>query len=156
MFSLGDASSLPNSKTAAVVAAQAPVLVDNLVAAIEGRPARSAYDGYASCPLLTGHGELMLCEFKYGGVPKETFAGIFGSQDRPARLYYHLKKDFFVSPPRPPPLSAFPPLSPSSLSADTRMLTNQPPQPSVYWNSFVKGTWFGPNAWKRPDNAKSS
>ena len=97
MFSLGDASSLPNSKTAAAVAAQAPVLVDNLVAAIEGRPARSAYDGYASCPLLTGHGELMLCEFKYGGVPKETFAGVLGSQDKPTRLYYHLKKDFFVS-----------------------------------------------------------
>ena len=96
VFSLGDASSLPNSKTAAAVAAQAPVLVDNLLAVAEGRPLRSAYDGYASCPLLTGHGELMLCEFKYGGVPKETFEGILGSQDQPMRLFYHLKKDFFV------------------------------------------------------------
>lgn len=97
MFSIGDASSLPNSKTAAAISSQTPVLVDNLLAAAEGRPLKAAYDGYASCPLLTGHNELMLCEFKYGGVPKETFAHIFGSQDEPMRIFYHLKKDFFVS-----------------------------------------------------------
>ncbi len=82
------------------------MLVDNLIAAIEGRAPKAVYDGYASCPLLTGHGELMLCEFKYGGVPKETFAGVVGSQDEPMRLFYHLKKDFFVSfrsPPTSPP-----------------------------------------------------
>lgn len=46
-------------------------------------------------PLLTGHNELMLAEFKYGGVPKETFAPYLGSQDRPSALFYWLKKDFF-------------------------------------------------------------
>jgi hypothetical protein len=73
------------------------VLVRNLVSVVEGREPTASYDGYASCPLLTGHGELMLAEFKYGGVPKETFAGILGSQDKPRRAFYHLKKDFFVS-----------------------------------------------------------
>lgn len=34
----------------------------------------------------------MLCEFKYGGVPKETFAFLFGSQDKPNALYYFLTK----------------------------------------------------------------
>jgi hypothetical protein len=72
----------------------------------------------ASCPLLTGHGELMLAEFKYGGVPDETFAK-FGfdqavpnrcarppslpsshdrltdSREMKTRLFYHLKKDAF-------------------------------------------------------------
>ncbi|GAA5970237.1 hypothetical protein JCM11641_001631 [Rhodosporidiobolus odoratus] len=95
VFSLGDASSLPNSKTAAAVTNQAPVLVDNLRALQDGRELPARYDGYASCPLLTGHNELMLAEFKYGGVPKETFSGIFGSQDVPRRAFYHLKKDVF-------------------------------------------------------------
>lgn len=97
VFSLGDASSLPNSKTAAAITAQAPVLVHNLIAATKGIKGTAEYDGYASCPLLTGHGELMLCEFKYGGVPKETFASVLGGQEVPNRLYYHLKKDIFVS-----------------------------------------------------------
>ena len=97
MFSLGDASSLPNSKTAAAISSQAPVLVHNLLATIAGKEGKAGYDGYASCPLLTGHNELMLCEFKYGGVPKETFSGVFGGQEKPRRAFYHLKKDFFVS-----------------------------------------------------------
>lgn len=95
VFSIGDASSLPNSKTAAAITSQTPVLVHNLLAAMEGKDLKAAYSGYASCPLLTGHNELMLCEFKYGGVPAETFKSILGSQDKPKRIFYHLKKDFF-------------------------------------------------------------
>jgi len=62
IFSLGDASSLPNSKTAAAISSQAPVLVDNLRATMDGvkkEDLPAQYDGYASCPLLTGHNELM-------------------------------------------------------------------------------------------------
>ena len=33
----------------------------------------SEYEGYASCPLFTGDGKLMLAEFKYGGIVDETF-----------------------------------------------------------------------------------
>ncbi|KAI4870343.1 FAD/NAD(P)-binding domain-containing protein [Hypoxylon rubiginosum] len=95
IFSLGDASSLPNSKTAAAITSQTPVLIDNLLAVMKGTEPKAVYDGYASCPLLTGHNELMLCEFKYGGVPKETFANILGGQESPSRLFYYLKKDFF-------------------------------------------------------------
>ncbi len=68
-----------------------------MLAVIDGKELKAAYDGYASCPLLTGHNELMLCEFKYGGVPKETFARFFGGQEKPRRSFYHLKKDIFVS-----------------------------------------------------------
>jgi len=34
----------------------------------------STYDGYASCPIFVGGDKLMLAEFKYGGVPAETFS----------------------------------------------------------------------------------
>ncbi|TGJ81499.1 hypothetical protein E0Z10_g7263 [Xylaria hypoxylon] len=95
IFSIGDASSLPNSKTAAAITAQVPVMIDNLLATMAGKELKAAYDGYASCPLLTGHNELMLCEFKYGGVPKETFANILGGQETPRALFYYLNKDFF-------------------------------------------------------------
>lgn len=37
----------------------------------------------------------MLAEFKYGLVPKETFAPYLGDQAKPSALYYYLKKDFF-------------------------------------------------------------
>jgi len=44
--------------------------------------------------LLTGYGELMLAEFKYGLVPEETFGRYF-DQSKSNRLFYHFKKDLF-------------------------------------------------------------
>lgn len=96
VWSAGDASSLPTSKTAAAITAEAPVLVGNLLNAMEGKTPQEQYDGYTSCPLLTEYGKVMLAEFKYGGVPKETFNDWFGiDQAEPRRAFYHLKKDFF-------------------------------------------------------------
>ena len=57
MFSLGDAGSSPNSKTAAAVRKQAPVVVANLLSAMDGKPLTASHDGYASCPLTTGEAE---------------------------------------------------------------------------------------------------
>lgn len=73
VFSLGDCSSLPTSRTGAAVRKQAPVLVDNLLAHRSGQPLTAKYDGYASCPLVTGYGKLILAEFDYDGNPQETF-----------------------------------------------------------------------------------
>jgi len=97
IFSLGDSSSLPTSKTAAAITAQAPVLTHNLYALLDrGSIGKAAYDGYTSCPLLTGNDKLMLCEFKYGLQPEETFGKVLGiNQAVPRRSFYHLKKDFF-------------------------------------------------------------
>ncbi|SPC60836.1 related to sulfide:quinone oxidoreductase, mitochondrial precursor [Ustilago sp. UG-2017b] len=96
VWSIGDASSLPTSKTAAAITAEAPVLVRNLGQALEGKEPDAAYDGYTSCPLLTEYGKVMLAEFKYGGQPKETFGSLFGiDQSVPRRAFYHLKKDLF-------------------------------------------------------------
>jgi sulfide:quinone oxidoreductase len=73
IFSLGDASSLPTSKTGAAVRKQAPILVENLLALREGKPLLAQYDGYTSCPIITGYGRLVLTEFDYDKNPKETF-----------------------------------------------------------------------------------
>lgn len=73
IFSLGDASSLPTSRTGAAIRKQAPVLVKNLLALMEGKPMTASYNGYTSCPVVTGYGKLVLCEFDYNNKPTETF-----------------------------------------------------------------------------------
>jgi len=96
VFALGDASSLPTSKTAAAITSQAPVLTENLFHLLDsGKIGSAVYDGYTSCPLLTSYGKLMLAEFKYGLVPAETFSRSVGDQGTPRRVFYHLKKDIF-------------------------------------------------------------
>ena len=96
VWSAGDASSLPTSKTAAAVTSEAPVLVRNMLQTMEGKEPDQIYDGYTSCPLLTEYGKVLLAEFKYGGQPKETFGNWIGvDQSDPRRSFYHLKKDFF-------------------------------------------------------------
>jgi sulfide:quinone oxidoreductase len=96
VWSCGDASSLPTSKTAAAITAQAPVLVRNLLDTMESKQMSDIYNGYTSCPLLTEYGKVMLAEFKYGAEPQETFGSVLGiNQAVPRRAFYHLKKDFF-------------------------------------------------------------
>ena len=73
IFSLGDASSLPTSKTGAAIRKQAPVLVENMLAVMGEKTPRADYDGYTSCPLVTGYGKLILAEFDYDLQPQETF-----------------------------------------------------------------------------------
>jgi sulfide:quinone oxidoreductase len=73
VFALGDASSLPTSKTGAAIRKQAPVVVENLLALRAGQPLTATYDGYTSCPVVTGRGKLIMAEFNYAKEPVETF-----------------------------------------------------------------------------------
>jgi sulfide:quinone oxidoreductase len=74
VFGLGDNSSLPTSKTGAAIRKQAPVLVDHLMAELRHTtPINGHYDGYTSCPLVTGYGKLVLAEFDYDKNPQESF-----------------------------------------------------------------------------------
>jgi len=96
IFAVGDCSSLPTSRTAAAITSQAPILSENLFSLMDsGKIGNGRYDGYTSCPLLTGYGEVMLAEFMYGFEPKESFSKFLGDQKQPRRLYYHFKKDLF-------------------------------------------------------------
>lgn len=52
VWSLGDASSLPTSKTAAAITSEAPVLTENLFHVVNsGKVGSARYDGYTSCPV---------------------------------------------------------------------------------------------------------
>ncbi|CAA21882.1 sulfide-quinone oxidoreductase [Schizosaccharomyces pombe] len=97
VFAIGDCSGLPTSKTYAAITAQAPVMVHNLWSFVNGKNLTASYNGYTSCPLLTGYGKLILAEFLYKQEPKESFGRFsrFLDQTVPRRMFYHLKKDFF-------------------------------------------------------------
>lgn len=69
VFGLGDSAALPTAKTGAAVRKQAPVVVENIfhLMAQDGQIDED-YQGYSSCPLVTGYGKMLLAEFKYDNV----------------------------------------------------------------------------------------
>jgi sulfide:quinone oxidoreductase len=69
VFALGDAAALPTAKTGAAIRKQAPVVVENVLRVLKQRNiSEKTYDGYSSCPIVTGYGKMLLCEFKYDNV----------------------------------------------------------------------------------------
>lgn len=90
IFSLGDAGSTPNSKTGAAIRKQAPVLVDNLLAAMERRPLMTRYEGYASCPITTSRSTMLLAEFDYSMQPAPSIPFIDTTHER--RDMWYLKR----------------------------------------------------------------
>jgi sulfide:quinone oxidoreductase len=72
VFALGDASNLPTSKTGAAIRKQAPVVAENLVSEMLKQPLTRTYDGYTSCPLVTGYNSLVMAEFDYNQNPAES------------------------------------------------------------------------------------
>ncbi len=73
IFGLGDAAGLPTAKTGAAIRKQVPVLVKNMLSLIDGGAMVAQYNGYSSCPLITGYGKLVMAEFDYQNNPQETF-----------------------------------------------------------------------------------
>lgn len=73
IFGIGDCTSCPTSKTAAAVAAQSNVVLKNMINVINGKCIEEKYDGYTSCPLVTGYNKCILAEFDYDLKPLETF-----------------------------------------------------------------------------------
>ena len=49
------------------------MLGKNLWSVMSGGKSTASYDGYTSCPLVTGYSRCILAEFKFDGVPLETF-----------------------------------------------------------------------------------
>ena len=93
IFGIGDCTNLPTSKTAAaignlvhhlewrvkinyfhtfILAGQNKIVYDNLKLQMEGKKPSKSYDGYTSCPLVTGYSTCILAEFDYDGKPLET------------------------------------------------------------------------------------
>ena len=90
VFALGDAGSTPNSKTGAAIRKQAPVVVDNLVAQMAGKPLPGSYGGYASCPLTTARNKMLLAEFDYTMEPAPSIPLIDTTKER--RDMWYLKR----------------------------------------------------------------
>lgn len=69
IFSLGDVAALPTAKTGAAIRKQAPVVSENLYHLIKrGTLNGEIYEGYSSCPLVTGYSKMVLAEFKYNNI----------------------------------------------------------------------------------------
>ena len=93
IYSLGDAMSAPNAKTAAAARKQAPTIAENLLADM-GRleqPSRAVYNGYGSCPLTVERGKIVLAEFGYGGKRLPSFPKWVIDDLKPSRLAWQLK-----------------------------------------------------------------
>ncbi|MGV6828775.1 MAG: FAD-dependent oxidoreductase [Flavobacteriales bacterium] len=66
IFGLGDVCGLPTAKTGAAIRKQVPVVSDNIIQLIaHNKKGDKAYNGYSSCPLVTGYGKMVLAEFDY-------------------------------------------------------------------------------------------
>jgi sulfide:quinone oxidoreductase len=96
VFGLGDVAALPTAKTGAAIRKQVPVVVDNLMKlAASNQIGSKSYNGYSSCPLVTGYGKMVLAEFDYDGNftpdPKLKQMLVFDSSKEHRRLWF-LKK----------------------------------------------------------------
>ena len=72
IFGVGDICGTPMGKTGGSVRKQYPVVAQNLVDAMEGKPASAKYNGYTVCPLITNYGSIMMAEFGYKIDGKDT------------------------------------------------------------------------------------
>ncbi len=96
IFGLGDSAGLPTAKTGAAIRKQVPIVVENILRLKKASPLyNKQYDGYSSCPLVTGYGKMVLAEFDYDGNftpdPKLKQLLVFDSSKEHWRLWL-LKK----------------------------------------------------------------
>ena len=73
VFSIGDLAQVPMAKTGGSVRKQYKVLVDNLIAHMNGKKLEGKYAGYTVCPLITDIGTVMLAEFDWTVKPTPSF-----------------------------------------------------------------------------------
>ena len=89
VFGLGDCTNLPTVKMGAAVRKQAPVLAQNLIAQIKGKPLKGYYNGMTACPIATEYGQAIMAEFGYDLKPKESLPL---DQSKTNPLLYQIKK----------------------------------------------------------------
>jgi sulfide:quinone oxidoreductase len=66
IFGMGDVAALPTAKTGAAIRKQVPVVMANILHLIrDNHLGKKIYEGYSSCPLVTGYGKMILAEFNY-------------------------------------------------------------------------------------------
>lgn len=97
VFVAGDVAGIPTSKTSAAIRSQVPVVVANLIAAMENRPPAAQYNGYSACPVITEYGKVLLAEFGYDKKPLPTLPLIDPTREHRAGwlLKRHLLKPMY-------------------------------------------------------------
>ena len=96
IFGVGDVTSVPTAKTGAAIRKQVPVIIDNIFKLRKQNSlGDKSYNGYSSCPLVTGYGKMVLAEFDYDNNftpdPKLKQMLVFNSSKEHWRLWM-LKK----------------------------------------------------------------
>ena len=95
VWGVGDCTNTPNSKTAAAIIQQVPVLSHNLLEIWRDKaekPKLAQYNGYSSCPIFTGDKKILCAEFLYGGTVDETIPFL---QNSPSWIFYLMKVYIF-------------------------------------------------------------
>ncbi len=96
IFALGDNAATPLGKTGGSARKQYNVVVENLLAVMQGKEPTAKYDGYTVCPLITEIGKVMLAEFNWTNPAKKNYKGKVAasmplSPTEPSWLYWLLK-----------------------------------------------------------------
>lgn len=66
IFGIGDVAGLPTAKTGAAIRKQVPIIVEHIESLLKNNTiSAKTYNGYSSCPLVTGYGKMVLAEFDY-------------------------------------------------------------------------------------------
>jgi sulfide:quinone oxidoreductase len=93
VYGIGDSAALPTAKTGAAIRKQAPVVVEQIRAAEAKTTTPYEYQGYSSCPLVTGYGKMLLAEFKYDNVrDSDPLISTFVDTTKESWLMWILKK----------------------------------------------------------------
>jgi len=72
VWAIGDTTDLPISKAGSTAHFEAPVVAEQIIAAVEGRdpdPKKAVYGGHVMCFLEVGHGKATILDFDYSGPP---------------------------------------------------------------------------------------
>lgn len=93
VYGIGDSAALPTAKTGAAIRKQTPVVVEQIRAAEANTTTPYEYQGYSSCPLVTGYGKMVLAEFKYDNVrDSDPLLSTFVDTTKESWLMWILKK----------------------------------------------------------------
>ncbi len=69
MYVIGDATNVPTSKAGAVAHYEADTVVDNILREMDGKEAKSTFDGHATCFICSGYDKALLIDFNYQVEP---------------------------------------------------------------------------------------
>lgn len=69
VFVIGDAADLPSSKAGSVAHFESDILINNILAYLDGKELPAKFDGHANCFIESGDGKGLLIDFNYETEP---------------------------------------------------------------------------------------